>query len=178
MAQKHLEEFSPEELKPLMERKAENKALATTTSKVSGEERRAVLFPPLAPHDLPFAYFVSATYDGKAGKAVIKLYEPSSGQIYFWYDNTGHQPYCLTNLSQYELEKISRVTHHEGFDRIEIVEKIDPLTEKKVKVTKIVAKDPLAIGGRPTGCIRDIIPEDFPNVSEVPVVRENIKVWE
>ena len=178
MAQKHLEEFSPEELKPLVERKAENKALATSTGRVSGEERRAVLFPPLAPHDLPFAYFVSATYDGKAGKAVIKLYEPSSGQIYFWYDNTGHQPYCLTNLSQYELEKISRVTHHPGFDRFEIVQKFDPLLDRNVSITKIVTKDPLAIGGRPAGCIRDIIPEDFPKVSDTLITREEIKVWE
>ena len=178
MAQKHLEEFSPQEHKPLMEKKAENMALATATPKSSGEERRAILFPPLAPHDLPFAYFVSATYDGKAGKAVIKLYEPNSGEIYFWYDNTGHQPYCLTNLSQYELEKISRVTHHPGFDRFEIIQKFDPLLDKNVSITKIVTKDPLAVGGRPTGCIRDIIPEDFPKVSDTLITRDQIKVWE
>jgi DNA polymerase I len=132
----------------------------------------------LAPENLPPSYFVSATYDGKAGKALIKLYEPLSGQIYFWYDNSGHKPYCLTNLSPYELEKIDRLTKHPGFDHFEIEERFDPLLDKMVKLTKIVAKDPLAIGGRPAGCIRDIIPEDFPKVSDTPMPAETIKVWE
>jgi len=177
MAQRHLEEFSRKESHPLMEKKVETTALAITQD-TDKENQNKRSFPPVAPSNLPRSYFVSATYDGKNRKAVIKLYEPVSGKIYFWYDNTGHQPYCLTNLSQYELEKISRVTKHEGFDRFEIVEKIDPLREKKIRITKIVTRDPLAIGGRPFGCIRDIIPEDFPKVSELPVNPNDIKVWE
>lgn len=131
-----------------------------------------------APENLASSYFVSATYDGKARKALIKLYEPDSGQIYFWIDNTGHQPYCLTNLSPCELEKINRLTQHPGFDRFEIVEKRDPFEDKNINVTKIIAKDPLAVGGRPSGCIRDIIPEDFPRISETGIKPEEIKVWE
>jgi DNA polymerase I len=46
-------------------------------------------YPPVAPANLPPSYFVSASYDGKLKKAVVKLYEPESGQIYIWYDNTG-----------------------------------------------------------------------------------------
>ena len=176
MTQKHLEDFPSKEHRPSTEKKVDSGPL--TIGELGTREGRKRVFPPLAPENLPCSYFVSATYDGRAGKAVIKLYEPISGQIYFWYDNTGHQPYCLTNLSQYELEKISRVIQHPGFDRFEIVEKFDPLLDKKVKVTKIVTKDPLAIGGRPTGCIRDIIPEDFPNVSDSPVDPQEIKVWE
>jgi DNA polymerase I len=174
--QKHLEDFPPKECKPSTEKKV-NSGPLTITEHGSREDRKRV-FPPLAPENLACAYFVSATYDGRAGKAVIKLYEPDSGQIYFWYDNTGHKPYCLTNLSQYELEKINRVIQHPGFDRFDIVEKFDPLLDKKVKVTRILTKDPLAIGGRPSGCIRDIIPEDFPKVSGAPIVPEDIKVWE
>jgi DNA polymerase I len=176
MAQKHLDDFSPKEQKPLMQKKVETGALAIPRRREKEEKKN--VFPPLAPQNLPYAYFVSATYDGRAGKALVKLYEPVSGQIYFWYDNTGHQPYCLTNLSQYELEKIGRVTQHPGFDRLEIVEKFDPLLDKNVSITKILTKDPLAIGGLPTGCIRDIIPEDFPKVSDTPVAPQEIKVWE
>jgi len=175
MAQKRLDEFSKVEAKPLQKEK-EAEALPFTESVAKERKRRT--FPPLAPENLAPSYFVSATYDGKTGKALIKLYEPVSSRIYFWYDNTGHKPYCLTNLSQYELEKITRLTQHEGFDHFEIVEKFDPLSERNVKVTKIVAKDPLAVGGRPAGCIRDIIPEDFPKVSETPISLEKIKVWE
>ena len=177
MVQKHLDEFSYKEMKlpKAMEVKAETLLLTEIMKREKGKNRA---FPPLAPKNLPPSYFVSATYDGQAGKALIKLYEPVSGLIYFWYDNTGHQPYCLTNLSQYELEKISRLIQHPGFDRFGIVEKFDPLLNKNVRVTQILTRDPLAIGGRPTGCIRDIIPEDFPKVSNTPVSPEAIKVWE
>jgi DNA polymerase I len=176
MAQKHLDYFSRKEDKPLVEKKVEMQTLAIAEPKEKQQKKRT--FPPLAPKTLAYAYLVSATYDGKEGKAMLKLYEPVSGQIYFWHDNTGHQPYCLTNLSQYELEKISRVVQHPGFDRFEIVEKFDPLLDRNVKVTKITTRDPLAVGGRPTGCIRDIIPEDFPKVSDTPIDSQQIKVWE
>ena len=156
----------------------EKEAEALPFTKAIEKERTKRVFPPVAPENLPPSYFVSATYDGKIRKALIKLYEPTSARIYFWYDNTGHKPYCLTNLSPYELEKIDRVVRHPGFDHSEIVEKFDPLLDKNVKVTKVVAKDPLAIGGRARGCLRDIIPEEFPKVSEVPVSRDEIKVWE
>jgi DNA polymerase I len=174
MAQKRLEDFSKTETETLKEKEAE--ALPFMESITKEKQKRA--YPPLAPENLPPSYFISATYDGKTGKALIKLYEPVSGKIYFWYDNTGHKPYCLTNLSPLELEKINRLMQHPGFDHFEIVDKIDPLLDKAVKVTKIVAKDPLAIGGRPKGCIRDIIPEDFPAVAETPISPEQIKVWE
>ncbi|KON31936.1 hypothetical protein AC478_01740 [miscellaneous Crenarchaeota group-1 archaeon SG8-32-3] len=132
----------------------------------------------MAPENLPPSYFVSATYNGRSKKAVIKLYEPESEEIYFWSDNTDHKPYCLTNLSPYDLEKIDRLIHHEGFACFKSEERFDALLDRKVQITKIVAHDPLAIGGRPRGSIRDIIPEDFPLVSDTPIKPENIKVWE
>jgi len=175
MAQQRLDQlFSAKEPKPPTETKTEAPIATTTAHKKS--EKRA--FPPLAPENLPPSYFVSATYDGDAQKALIKLYEPVSGRIYFWLDNTGHQPYCLTNLSQIELEKLDRVTKHTGFDHFELIEKFDPLHDKTIQVTKIITKDPLAIGGRPTGCIRDIIPEDFPKIAGQLITPEAIKVWE
>jgi len=181
MAQKSLLQYSAAQKKP--SKTEELKAEAPTTEaipdlekKEKRKKRRA--FPPVAPENLPPSYFVSATYDGRSRKALIKLYEPTSGEIYFWYDNTGHKPYCLTNLSPYELEKIDRLMKHESFDHSELEEKFDALLDKNVKVTKIIANDPLAIGGRPQGCIRDIIPEDFPEVSDTPVEPEDIKVWE
>jgi DNA polymerase I len=153
-------------------------ATVDAKSEPKKREYKRPVFPPLAPANLPPSYFVSATYDGKQKKAVIKLYEPESGEIYFWYDNTGHLPYLLTNLSVHELGKLDRVMQHEGFDHFETEEKLDSLTDKKVIVTKVVCKDPLAIGGRPGGTIRDIIPDDFPKVAESYVDSKEIKVWE
>jgi DNA polymerase I len=170
LTQKRLDEFS--KIETTTPKKEEAEALPFT--KALEEERQRRGFE--APENLPPSYFVSATYDGKSGKAVIKLYEPVSGRIYFWYDNTGHKPYCYTNLSPLELERIDRLVKHPGFDHFEIEEKYDPLLDRTVTVTRVVAKDPLAIGGRPKGCIRDVIPEDFPKI--VPVPAESVKVWE
>ena len=127
-----------------------------------------------APPNLPPSYFVSATYDGQKGSAVIKLYEPNSKRIYFWYDTTNHKPYLLTNLSPIQLEKIARVTEHSGFDHFESIEKYDPLLNRNVTLTKVVAKDPLAVGGRSSGCLRDIIPEEWAKMGGEPIA----KVWE
>jgi len=178
MAQKSLDFYSQTQKKPVQaEAKAEAPPpIAIAESEKKEKKRRA--FPPVAPENLPPSYIVSATYDGRSRKAVIKLYEPQSGRIYFWYDNTGHKPYCLTNLSQYELEKIYRLVNHEGFDHFEQEKKFDPLLDRNVQVTKIVANDPLAIGGKPQGTIRDIIPEDFPRKSDVMASSEDAKVWE
>ena len=142
------------------------------------KERKPRTFPPIAPDNLPPSCFVSASYDGRQKKAVIKLYEPLSGEIYFWYDNTGHKPYCLTNLTPDKLKKFDRLVNHEGFDSFEIEERFDPLNNENIKVTKILAKDPLAIGGRPQGTIRDIIPEDHLKACGCKIEDSDTKVWE
>ncbi len=131
-------------------------------------------FEGSTPENLPPSYFVSATYSGEKGTVCVKLYEPESENIYFWYDTTGHKPYCFTNLPPRELEKLRRLMSHPGFDHLEVSEKYDALLQKNVRLTKIVAKDPLAIGGRPTGCIRDIVPEDYAKTGG----EEKAKVWE
>jgi DNA polymerase I len=58
---------------------------------------------------------ISASYDGKQRKAVLKLYEPVEGEIYFWYDNTGHLPYCITSIAEQEMDLFERVKAHRGF---------------------------------------------------------------
>jgi len=187
MARTLLDYFGSEQTKPLPKEEAKAQAPPSTTK--NNEEipqaeakqlkkKRPIAFPPVAPENLPASYFVSASYDGRQKKAVIKLYEPESGQIYFWYDNTGHKPYCLTNLTLDKLEKFDRITGHEGFYAFEKQKKFDPLENKDVSLIKIVTKDPLAIGGRPAGTIRDIIPEDYPRVCGCNIGDSDTKVWE
>ncbi len=160
---------SPE---PLPEKKAPKQSSPET--KAPPEKKPVVVYHDF-PEDLPPSYLVSVSYNGKKQLAFLTLYEPVSQKIYFWDDNTGHKPYCLTSLLPKEVKKLSRVTSHTGYDHVETVEKFDPLLNKKVTVTKVVAKDPLAIGGRQYGCIRDIIPEDYP---ELTGIVEPPKVWE
>lgn len=161
--------------KPISEPLTEAKKI----NEVSKRKKRQVkTIPPIAPDNLPPSYFVSASYDGRQKKAVIKLYEPESEQIYFWYDNTGHKPYCLTSIPQKEMEKFEHVKNHEGFDAFLSEKKYDPLNDKLIDVTKIIAKDPLAIGGKPSGTIRDIIPEEYPRIFGVQMKDNEDKIWE
>jgi len=155
--------------------RVEKKQTESPSAEKPPQERKSLVFRPETSQELPPSYFVSATYNGKRGCASIKLYEPESEKIYFWYDTTGHKPYCLTNLPASELEKISRLMSHPGFDHFESVEKYDPLLDQQVTITKVVAKDPLAVGGRPSGCIRDIIPEEYPKLTGLD---QSVKVWE
>jgi hypothetical protein len=130
MARTLLDYCISEQAKPTV--KEEVKAEASTPSipviaKVEeNKPKKPRAFPPIAPENLPPSYFVSASYDGRQKKAVIKLYEPESGQIYFWYDNTGHKPYCLTNLKRCNLEKIDRIVNHEGFNRLKFWKNLTP----------------------------------------------------
>jgi DNA polymerase I len=103
------------------------------------------------------AYLISANYDGKKRVAYLKLYDPKRQRIHFWYDNTDHLPYCLSDLEKEELEDIRALKNHPGLKRIETVRKYDPLQDKEVTMSKIIAKDPLTIGGRSHNTIREIL---------------------
>ncbi len=109
------------------------------------------------PYDLKKSYLLGVGYDGAKGLAYAKLYDVEKNKIDLWYDDTKHRPYCLTDQPIEQLEKNEALISHSGFDHFESVEKYDPITDSMKKMTKIVARDPLSIGGRPVGCIRDII---------------------
>ena len=83
------------------------------------------------------------------------MYEPKTHKIHFWYDDSGHKPYCFSKQAIPDLQKNPNITQNFGFDHFEECEKFDALRGERIRVTKIVAKDPLTIGGKPTGSIRD-----------------------
>jgi len=104
---------------------------------------------------------LSVTYEGESRKALVKLYDPRTGRCVLWRDTTGHKPYLLTDLAPDEIvEKYPQVVRHRGFDHLELVEKVDLLRERRVVLTKVVAKDPLSIGGAP-GSIRELLPRSW-----------------
>ncbi len=115
----------------------------------------------LAPDNLPTSYLLSAGYDGTEQKAYLRLYEPTTQQVYLWYDNTSHLPYCISRESSRELEKNQRLLRHEGYFFMEEVKKHDPLADEEITVTKVVAKDPLSIGGGRGQPIRSIIGDSW-----------------
>ena len=121
-------------------------------------------FSPEEPEELSKAYLIDVSYDGQRRCARLKLYEPEEQKVYVWYDKTGHKPYCLTDVGPSELARLPAVVKHPGYDHAEIVEKLDLLKDRRIRLTKVVARDPLSIGGRPKGCIRDLIREEAKRV--------------
>lgn len=115
----------------------------------------------LAPDDLPPSYLLSAGYDGKAEKAFLRLYEPASRQIYLWYDNTGHLSYCISKEKPEDLRKNDRLVSYPDFLALEQVERFDAIADETIKVTKVVATNPLAIGGGVGGGIRNILADSW-----------------
>lgn len=125
------------------------------------EEEEEISIRAETPQNTPPSIILTVTYDGKVGKALVKLYDPVNDRIYFWYDNTGHRPYLLTNVRPEEVvAKFTKVILHPGFSHMEVVEKYDPLSNKKVVLTKIDAKDPLSIGGK-ADSIRELLPKTW-----------------
>ncbi|MFW9884031.1 MAG: DNA-directed DNA polymerase I [Candidatus Thorarchaeota archaeon] len=104
------------------------------------------------PINLPPSYLLSVDYAGTQRKAFARLYNPDDRRIYFWFDNTGHQPYCYTDYPPAEAKRM--IGRHQGFVRSERVELTDLLRDEQVKMTKIIASDPLSIGGS-AGAIRE-----------------------
>ena len=102
-------------------------------------------------------FLLSVEYDGKTSCAAARFYDPRNHSIYFWHDYSEHHPYCFSNIPIEELKNNSKITNHTGFLDMETVEKKDLLQDRSIKMTKIIAKDPLAIGGR-TGAIRELLP--------------------
>lgn len=99
-------------------------------------------------------YLLSVVYDGKKRKALVKLYDPQTHDIIFWYDNTGHLPYFLTDLPPDKVQEIDKIVNHPSFDHVEVVEKYDLLKDTKVRMTKIVMKEP-----RSVGTVREYVPK-------------------
>jgi len=115
------------------------------------------LATPSVPSDVPPSYFVSIGYDGEKRCCYLRFYEAKSHRIYEWYDTTGHRPYCFADRSIDELSSNEAISKNPGFENFQTVEKYDALRSESATRTKIVARDPLTIGGKPTGSIRDVI---------------------
>lgn len=117
-----------------------------------------IAFEAEAPQNLKPCMLLSVSYSGKKKTILCQLYDVEDEKIYFWYDNSGHKPYCLTDIPHNELIKNNRITTHKGFEKIDTINKYDLLRDKTVKMTKIIAKDPLSIGGRKNS-IRELLPK-------------------
>ena len=95
--------------------------------------------------ELEPSLLISATYDGDNNKALLKFYNPRDKKIYHWLDKTGHKPYCYAILDEDEADSIKS---KKGVVSIEKVKKVDALRDREIIMDKIIADNPLVIGGR------------------------------
>jgi DNA polymerase I len=94
---------------------------------------------------------ISAIYSGENQKVQLKFYDPNLHVIYFWQDKTDHKPYCYTKLEyQKRAEEIAAI---EKKFELKTIPKMDLMSDKEIQTIKIIAPDPLSIGGK--GGIRE-----------------------
>jgi len=97
---------------------------------------------------------ISAAYRNQ--KAVLKFYDPESERISLWTDMTGHKPYCYTKLAPEDIP--NEISERDDVIEIKQTELLDVLQDKPITVSKILVRDPLAIGGTQTNkSIRNLI---------------------
>ena len=106
--------------------------------------------------NMPYGLLISATYDIRKNAAILKFYEPVSQRIFLWADKSGHKPYCYSKLSPDEIP--TEISERDDVIDIKQVKLLDILHDKPINVSKILVKDPLAIGGTQTSkSIRNLI---------------------
>lgn len=99
---------------------------------------------------------ISVDYDSDKNVAMMKFYDPRVRKVYHIYDKTGHSPYFLTDLPENRLVEI-RTRFSERVKDIQKVKKYSSLRDEIVELSKIIVRDPLAVGGK--GGIRDYVGE-------------------
>ncbi len=104
------------------------------------------------PEDIP-SLLLSSFYVGEKKSVFLKFYNPADSQIYFWSEyfigNTSskkHQPYCFVK-KKFEVEAKSVVDQESTKFQIQEVKKVDDIVDEEIEVLKILAPDPLSIGG-------------------------------
>ena len=110
--------------------------------------------------------FVSANYNGQTKSVVLKFYDMIKHNIFLWTDNTNHKPYCYTNVPP-DNSELQKIEARSDIIELKIEKKRDLLKDSIVNLTKIIATNPLAIGGSNT----------FPSIRDV-LKKSNIETWE
>lgn len=125
-------------------------------SKTSSEIRSIYLRSEKAEivKDLRNSYLLGVYYSGELERAYLKFYDDEKDKVYIWFDSTGHRPYFITDLPPDKVLSNKKIANDKSFQGVELVEKVDPLTGKKLILTKIVVKDPQAVPR-----LRDLVPK-------------------
>ncbi|MEM1627921.1 MAG: DNA-directed DNA polymerase I [Desulfurococcaceae archaeon] len=89
-------------------------------------------------------FLLGAYYDGRLGKAILQFVSEDGKKFIRIPDPLNHMPYFLTDENP-EALKEKGICNDKAFHGIEEVVKTNPLTMEKIRLTKIIVKDPLAV---------------------------------
>jgi DNA polymerase, archaea type len=118
--------------------------LAQQQEFVQDRRKRLDDLPELPKESRPML-LLSAVYSGEEKKVYLKFYDPQDKIIYHWRDRTDHKPYCYTKMEFGEQAK--QVAQKETKFTLERIKKQDIILDKEIEVLKVIAPDPLSIGG-------------------------------
>lgn len=110
---------------------SESRKIFTSSAKELPENRPAML--------------LTAVYSGDEQKVYLKFYDEENQTIFYWRDRTNHQPYCYTK-TDFE-DEAKKVVQRERKYSLERTTKMDFISDKEIQVLKVLAPDPLSIGG-------------------------------
>ena len=111
---------------------------------VPDRRKRLDDLPELPNEDRP-VLLLSAVYSGEEKKVYLKFYDPQDKIIYYWRDRTDHKPYCYTKMDF--AKQAEQVAQKEGKFTLERIKKRDIILDKEIETLKVIAPDPLSIGG-------------------------------
>ncbi len=111
---------------------------------------------------------LSVFYLGSDKTAILKFYDLENGQVFLVKDSTDHKPYLLTNAPPDIIENILPPNLISRIYNISTVNKYDVLRDQQIGLTKIEAKDPLAIGGSSHNIRDELVKKGF-NVWEAKI---------
>ena len=111
-------------------------------------------------------YLIDGGYDGYHKSAILTFLDPKTQELFKWNDNTGHLSYLNTEATIEEVKELIG----EDPDFVDVVEviKYDAIEDKPRKIRKVIATNPLAIGGG-----GDRAERSFRNI-----LQQKYKVWE
>jgi DNA polymerase, archaea type len=109
------------------------------------DRRRGFDSLPELPRESRPMLLLSAVYSGEEKKVYLKFYDPQDKIIYQWRDRTDHKPYCYTKMKHAELAE--QIKQKETKFVLQPVKKHDIIDDVEIEVLKVIAPDPLSIGG-------------------------------
>ncbi len=109
------------------------------------DRRKGLDSLPEIPQDGRPVLLLSAIYSGEEKRVYLKFYDPQDNVIYQWRDRNDHKPYCYTKMEF--AEQTRQIVQKETKFALKQVKKQDIILDKEIEVLKVIAPDPLSIGG-------------------------------